>query len=259
MRMYNFDYFLGNEAEQFYFYKIPQLLFTDDKFKKLSSDAKILYGLMLDRVSLSYKNEERFTDELGRAFIYFTRETAMDMLNCGKNKSADIYKELEEIGLIERERQGLGKPTKIYVKHFNRMADNNTGLQEVRKANLQRFEKQTSRSPENKPQEVCKSGTIHTNINQTNVNHTDLNQSFILSEKERESEREKTKNLSFSEIISEIGYNSFYVPENEQEAFEPDYDVLKNCRIPYSFVGSLKNTKLALAFLFGYNFSLNKI
>ena len=81
-----------------------------------------------------------------------------------------------------------------------------------------------------------------------------MNQSFILSEKERESEREKTKNLSFSEIISEIGYNSFYVPENEQEAFEPDYDVLKNCRIPYSFVGSLKNTKLALAFLFGYNF-----
>ena len=258
MRMYNFDYFLGNEAEQFYFYKIPQLLFTDDKFKKLSSDAKILYGLMLDRVSLSYKNEERFTDELGRAFIYFTRETAMDMLNCGRDKSADIYKELEDIGLIERKRQGLGKPTKIYVKHFNRMTDDNSRLQEVGKADFKRSEKPTSRGRENRLQEVGKTDTIHTNINQTNVNHTDLNQSFILSEnqteKERESEREKTKNLSFSEIISEIGYNSFYVPENEQEAFEPDYDVLKNCRIPYSFVGSLKNTKLALAFLFGYNF-----
>ena len=150
MRMYNFDYFLGNEAEQFYFYKIPQLLFTDDKFKKLSSDAKILYGLMLDRVSLSYKNEERFTDELGRAFIYFTRETAMDMLNCGRDKSADIYKELEDIGLIERKRQGLGKPTKIYVKHFNRMTDDNSRLQEVGKADFKRSGKPTSRGRKNR-------------------------------------------------------------------------------------------------------------
>lgn len=75
--MYNFDYFYGNEAKEYQFYQIPQLLFTDDKFKQLSSDAKILYSLFLDRAGLSFKNQDRFQDENGRTFIYFTQETAM--------------------------------------------------------------------------------------------------------------------------------------------------------------------------------------
>ena len=74
--MYKFDYFYGNEAEQYQFYMIPQLLFTDDKFKKLSSDAKVLYSLLLDRSGLSFKNQDRFQDEYGRTFIFFTQETA---------------------------------------------------------------------------------------------------------------------------------------------------------------------------------------
>lgn len=252
---YNFDYFRGNEAEEYRFYMIPQLLFTNDMFKKLSSDAKILYGLMLDRVSLSYKNEERFTDEVGRAFIYFTRETAMDMLNCGKNKATEIYNELENIGLIERKRQGLGKPTKIYVKHFNRFTNANTGLQEDRKSGFKRVENQTSRGLKNKPQEDRKSDTIHTNINQTDIINThSINQAENSDEKERMSERAAQNNLSYSEIISEIGYHSLFVPETEKEMFEPDYDKLKNCQIPYSFSDSLRNTKMALAFVFGYNY-----
>ena len=53
----NFKYFYGTEADQFSFYRIPKALFTNDCFKDLSSDAKILYGLMLDRMSLSIKNQ----------------------------------------------------------------------------------------------------------------------------------------------------------------------------------------------------------
>ena len=68
----NFKYFYGTEADQFSFYRIPKALFTNDCFKELSSDAKILYGLMLDRMSLSIKNQ--WFDEENRAYIYFSIE-----------------------------------------------------------------------------------------------------------------------------------------------------------------------------------------
>ena len=101
------------------FYRIPKLLFTNDFFKALSTDAKVLYGLMLDRMSLSIKN--KWIDEGGRAYIYLTVEDTMEMLNCKKNKAIDTIKELEAesgLGLIEKKRQGQGKPTIIYVKNF---------------------------------------------------------------------------------------------------------------------------------------------
>ena len=67
-----FNYFYGTEADQFSFYRIPKALFTDSYFKDLSSDAKILYGLMLDRMSLSIKNQ--WFDDKNRAYIYFSIE-----------------------------------------------------------------------------------------------------------------------------------------------------------------------------------------
>ena len=149
--MYNFDYFYGNEAEQYQFYMIPQLLFTDKKFKKISTDAKVLYSLLLDRTGLSFVNKDRFTDDDGRTYIYFTRDTAMEMLGCSKDKSAAIFKELDEIGLIERKRQGLGKPDKIYVKHFNRIIEKTEDFQEVGNTDFKRSEKSTSRSRKNRP------------------------------------------------------------------------------------------------------------
>ena len=80
-----FNYFYGTEADQFSFYRIPKALFTDSYFKDLSSDAKILYGLMLDRMSLSIKNQ--WFDEQNRAYIYFSIEDIMELLNCGRNKA----------------------------------------------------------------------------------------------------------------------------------------------------------------------------
>ena len=63
----NFDYYYGIEAEQFSFYRVPRLLIKDERFKGLSSDAKLLYGLMLDRMSLSMKNG--WLDDENRAYI----------------------------------------------------------------------------------------------------------------------------------------------------------------------------------------------
>lgn len=115
----HFPYYYGYEAEQFAFYRIPKLLVTDERFQGLSTDAKLLYGLMLDRMSLSLKNG--WMDEQGRVYIYFPAEEIMSVLHCRSEKASKLLAELDSkkgIGLIERVRQGQGKPTTIYVKNF---------------------------------------------------------------------------------------------------------------------------------------------
>ena len=113
-------YYRGCEAEQYTFYRIPKLLISDDRFRTISTDAKLLYGLMLDRMSLSVKNG--WVDEQNRVFIIFTAEEVMSTLHCRSEKAARLFAELDSvkgIGLIERKRQGLGRPTLIYVKNFS--------------------------------------------------------------------------------------------------------------------------------------------
>lgn len=119
MQELQFDYFRGGEAEQFSFYRVPKVLFTAECFKILSCEAKVLYGLMLDRMGLSIKN--RWFDEEDRVYIVFTVEEIMELLNCKSQKGTKLLKELDSengIGLIEKRRLGLGKPNVIYVKNF---------------------------------------------------------------------------------------------------------------------------------------------
>ena len=113
-----FNYYYKNEAEQFNFYRIPKILFTDKHFAKLSVEAKVLYGLLLDRMSLSLRND--WIDAEGKVYIYFKLEDAQECLGIGKDKCIKLFAELDKgIGLIERKKQGLGKPTMIYVKNFS--------------------------------------------------------------------------------------------------------------------------------------------
>ena len=116
MNTLSFDYYYGQESEQFIFYRIPKLLFTDDRFSELSLEAKVLYGIMLDRMGLSIKN--KWFDEQKRVYIVFTIDKIMNLLHCREQKANKLLKDLEEIGLIERKRNGLGKPNFIYVKNF---------------------------------------------------------------------------------------------------------------------------------------------
>lgn len=111
-----FGYFREEESEQFAFYRIPQVLFKDERFSKLSTDAKVLYGLFLNRVSLSKKNH--WIDEDGRVYVYYTLENIQEDLSCASQKAMKLLKELERYGLIERVKQGLCKPDRIYVKNF---------------------------------------------------------------------------------------------------------------------------------------------
>ena len=116
-RTADLDYFYGQSSELFSFYRIPKLLFQDSRFQPLSTDAKTLYGILLDRMSLSARNG--WLDKAGRVFIIYTVQEVQDSLGCADKKATKLLRELEEYGLIERKRRGLGKPDLIYVKNFS--------------------------------------------------------------------------------------------------------------------------------------------
>ena len=111
------DYFYGQAGELFSFFRIPKALFQEQRFQDLSTDAKTLYGILLDRMSLSVKNG--WLDEQNRVFIIFTIEDVKRALCCADNKATKLLRELEKFGLIERKRRGQGKPSLGYVKNFS--------------------------------------------------------------------------------------------------------------------------------------------
>ena len=118
-----FDYFYGAQSDQFSFYRVPKVMFTDPAFQNVSAEAKILYGLFLDRMGLSARNN--WVDEQGRVYIIYTIDQIMKAIGCSDKKVNRMLRELEVVaGLIERKRQGLGKPNLIYVKNFLSVGQN---------------------------------------------------------------------------------------------------------------------------------------
>ena len=149
----NFSYFYGEESEQFSYFRIPRLLVRSKRFKTLSTDAKLLYGLMLDRMGLSAKHG--WYDELGRVYIYYTLDEIQTDLMCGHNKAVRLLAELDTgkdgFGLIERVKQGQGRPAKIYVKKFTTTdvpeAPLSAPISDFPDSEIQTSQKQTSRLP----------------------------------------------------------------------------------------------------------------
>ena len=169
-----FDYFYGEQSDMFAFYRIPKVLITADYFLELSTNAKLLYGLLLDRVSLSSSNG--WFDEQGRVYIIYTIASIQRDLHCGDKKATRLLAELEKWGLIERKRQGQGKPTVIYVKNF--LLDGMT-CSEVQKREVKTSLKGNSRVTNFGSQESQEMNPNNTNINNTELNNTDSN--LILS------------------------------------------------------------------------------
>ncbi len=173
-----FDYHYGNEAEQYSFYRIPKVLIVDDRFKGLSTDAKLLYGLMLDRMSLSVKSG--WFDEENRVFIHFALNDIMEQLNCQHGKAIKLLAELDDtkgIGLIRRVKQGQGRPAKIYVMKAATSAQPrlpNNGNQDFSKPALQTAENRKSRLPKTGSADFPKSERNNTEINNTDFSETDL-------------------------------------------------------------------------------------
>jgi len=175
----NFNYYYGSESEQFAFYRIPKMLMTEPHFKKLSSDAKILYGLMLDRMSLSIKND--WIDNENKVYIFFTLEDVQENLNCSHTTGVKFLAELDTvngIGLIERVKQGQGKPARIYVKNFilpvekavDKCDNLNAGSQDFKKVEVK-----TSNNFKSKPQENGSADFQNLDTNQTYPNKNNIN------------------------------------------------------------------------------------
>lgn len=112
----DFDYFYEGQADQYVFYRIPKVLIVEDFFEELSTDAKLLYGLLLDRVSLSASSG--WIDDQKRVYIIYTLKSIERDLHCCEKTAVKLLKELEQWKLIERVRQGQGKPSLVYVKNF---------------------------------------------------------------------------------------------------------------------------------------------
>jgi len=105
----SYDYFYGQSGELFSYFRIPKALFQDSRFRQLSTDARTLYGILLDRMSLSAKNN--WLDEQGRVYIIYTVREVQESLCCAEHKAVKLFRELEQANLIERKRRGLGRPS----------------------------------------------------------------------------------------------------------------------------------------------------
>ena len=158
------EYFTAADAQEYTFYRIPKLLITDPAYRSVPIEAKVLYGLMLDRMGLSTQNG--WLDGQGRVFIYYTVDAVREDLCCGKEKACKLLADLERADLIERRRQGLTKPSITYVKRFRQRSDNPTSC---------------GRTGE--PTEVGKPEP-----NKTEMKETEKNEEDLPAEKERETE-----------------------------------------------------------------------
>lgn len=208
-----FDYYYGTQAEQFTFIRIPRHLITGEAFKGLSLQSKMLYGLLLDRMGLSMRNE--WLDDENRVYIiYQVSEIAEDL--CVSQKTAiDYLAELESFGLVSKKRRGRGLPSLLYVKNF---IQEQQGVflpdQEMKDLQDKKCRDYSSRSEDSTVQEVKKPTALknYNNINYNNINH--INQSINPDDKGLVD----TANEVFEAIEKQIEYDILVErhPEDEE-------------------------------------------
>ena len=232
-----FPFHYGKEADSYTFYRVPKILFTAEAFEHLSTDAKLLYGILMDRMQLSARNG--WIDEDGKVFIYYQRQRIMDALTCGNKKAGQLLAELDDrhgIGLISRIHQGLGKPDKIYVHkciipemhvrgspglETDHPEDNDGHAEstqpEVLKGHSQRCQNDTSGGVGMTLQEVSKMPCSNTEINKTEMNETDL----ILSSSYEDIPEEETD--AKDKIDEYYAYREFFERECSLESLRLEY------------------------------------
>ena len=198
------DYFYGQAGELFSFFRIPKALFQEQQFQDLSTDAKTLYGILLDRMSLSVKNE--WFDKKGRVFIIFTIEDVKKTLRCADNKATRLLRELEEFGLIERKRRGQGKPCLVYVKNFSA---------ESSKESVKNRDNDDSCGSKIACQDPVKSRGIKKKENKTEMNNTNL----ILSDESAKMKNRELLEEYFSHSL-EIDLFLRLYPDDEDTLYQ---------------------------------------
>ena len=214
-----FDYYYGSQADQFSFIRIPRILLTEEMFSSLTLQSKMLYSILLDRMSISMKNG--WFDEENRAYIIYQISEIQTDLGFSKRKAMDYLAELEKFGLVERKKRRFGLPSIIYVKSFLIRNDGargvNTGTSDEKSIGFRGAENgtsgvlelhsgiaemDTSEVPDSIPPEVTKSIPLRSN---NNINNTDLSNkhSNHISSVAGSDEDESRKIKAYSEMISE--------------------------------------------------------
>ena len=209
------DYIYSIEPERFSFIRVPKILLQNEAYSGISAEAKLLYSLLFDRTELSNKNG--WLDDQNRVYIIFTIAEIKECMNCGNKKAIQLLDELEnKAGLIERKRQGLGKPNLIYVKSFFRTVD------KYGERHYLKCQNDTSGSMKMTPQEVSESHPTNTDNKKTDMNHTDL--SFLPGrESKRSDDYEQYESYFRSELeIPILILNS----PTERETLEGIVDLL---------------------------------
>ena len=157
----DFDYFYKEQADQYAFYRIPKALIVEDFFAEMSLSAKLMYGLLLDRVSLS--SSSGWFDEQGRVYIIYTIKSIMRDMHCSSKKAVRLLRELEKYDLVEKVFRGQGKPTLIYVKNFSTLWSKGT---------FKDGQEENPSMDKSTILEVSKVQSNNTNINNTEFNNT---------------------------------------------------------------------------------------
>ena len=186
--MADFEYFRAEESDQFSFFRIPKALFTEKEFASLSTDAKLLYGILLDRISLSKKNG--WIDSDGYVYIIYTIAELQELLRMSHTTVTKLLYELDSvhgIGLIERYRQGNNRPSVIYVKNF---------VKRIRGKPVRYF---ASGTPETGNPDCKNLDGSNTKINKTEKNHTDKSKGNTPALEEKFSQYGRFKNVVLSE------------------------------------------------------------
>jgi hypothetical protein len=254
-----FEYYYKNEEENdlgsFSFFRIPRRLIKDERYRKMSNDAKILYSLLLDRTALSIK--KGWVDEENRVYIIYTMENMMEDVGCSKPTCVKILKELDSIhgiGLIEKKRRGCGKPDIIYVKNIESISseiyeekyddvdiieetkeiiENTAVISEVKDFNHKKLNNLTFRSKEILPQEVKNFAPNYTNINYTNYSYTNPNPIYPSMGIQKNGETFKIDPMDkvriYQKVIkTNIGYDDYmaWTDETDKRLFDELYDII---------------------------------
>ena len=264
-----FNYYYGSEADQFSFIRIPKIMLIDKVFQTLSMAAKVLYGVLLDRMSLSMKNG--WLDEENRVYIIYQIGEIQEDLGFTKKKAMDLLAELEEFGLLEKKRRGHGLPNILYVKSFmseKETRGSKTGTSEAKQEEDRSPENSTSepgeiesfdsRSAENGTQEVPKTAPLEVQDsaplkNQTDNNYTYRNQTesnLILSADRLRRYDEMRSDAAPDDVVSayqqlireNIDYSSLIIAHsNDRELIDGIVDLILEtalCRQDYILIAS---------------------
>ena len=169
------------------FYQLPKFLFKKEKYKKMSTEAKTMYALFIDRLKLSIKNN--WLDKDDNVYIIFTNEEVRQELNCCIATAVKVVKELKKYGLILTKRQGLGKPNLIYLQKVEEF------LEKI----------SSTKTSKNKSKDTVINNSI---INNTNVNTKSIDNSIIDNNINKSSEQEQELK-AYEEVLKEqIDYES---------------------------------------------------